>query len=88
MLKWLLNFTFKFIGSFGRQKKTPEDDALNAVLRPYIGKDLWLAVAPDRSKVICTALSFKRLQQKTNALGIHDFISFKAPKKLWEVPFH
>lgn len=84
MLEWLLAPIFRFISSFDEPEKTQEDEKLDAVLRSYVGKELWLALAPDRSKVLFTAFTLERLQEKANALGLdaRDFISCRAPKKI------
>ncbi len=79
MLERLIDPILNFISSFGQQE---EDDKLDVLLRPYAGKELWLAVAPNRSKVLFTAISPKILQAKADALGIQDFISLRAPRKI------
>lgn len=80
MLERLLYPILEFFGSSDNQ----EDEKMNAILRPYIGKKLWLAIAPDRSKVIFTALTLQKLQEKAETLGLNteDFISFRAPRKI------
>jgi len=80
MLEWLLNPILEFFSSSDDR----EGEKLNAMLRPYVGKKLWLAVAPDRSKVLFTALTPKLLQAKADALGLdtQDFISCRAPRKI------
>lgn len=80
MLDWLFAPIARFISFLDAQEK---DEKMHAILRPYIGKDLWLAVSSDRTRVLFTALTPRKLEEKAKTLGVgaSDFISFKAPKK-------
>lgn len=80
MLMRILDPILDFFSSLGKQEEN--DDKINATVRPYIGKDLWLAMTPDRSRVLFTARTPKILQAKADAKGIQNFISLRAPRKL------
>ncbi len=79
MFEWLFAPVLKFFGSLGQPE---EDERMETILRPYVGKKLWLAVSPDRSKVLFSAPTPGKLEEKASAIGVQDFISLRAPRKL------